>query len=481
MPAASAAVCIVACIACATVVHESRGDEVTYRLPDSDVVVSIPGTIRLRRGMIAVTNGRHGGAYFSRDEVDYVRTRSDRDKIPKLIRDAAAEKDAEALLAAGGLALKAGRPDWFRQALAALNQFAPQHTEVARLTQFVAAYDAAPVWDPAELEKATFGANPPNASLDGRRVRLYVVDASPDDASKKLAEDRIALMERVSETYFFVLALDGVELSLPDRPLVGVWCAKVVDYDKLRASHGPKFAEATGFYAADPGVSVFFDQSTGPRFASIFSLAATLQRDWKQAKAQNHPNIDEIARRAAATQLVARVAKERADVETVAHESVHQLLALSGLLPADSHPPRSLHEGIATYFEGYDGADWAGPGALLKERHARLIELMAQPDCYSLADVLDDGMLVAGAKPGTLDAYAYAWGATYFLAQTRPAEFFRYCRSVGKESQRGAIPPGRLRQMLADATGADLASLDAEWRSRMRDLAPPLPASADSP
>jgi hypothetical protein len=107
--------------------------------------------------------------------------------------------------------------------------------------------------------------------------------------------------------------------------------------------------------------------------------------------------------------------------------------------------------------------------------------LLERPDSYSLADVLDDGSMIGGTKLEPRDAYAYAWGATHFLAETRPAEFFRFCRSVGEESKAAALPPGRLRQLATDSLGADAAALDAEWRTYMRALAPPKPAPADSP
>jgi hypothetical protein len=246
----------------------------------------------------------------------------------------------------------------------------------------------------------------------------------------------------------------------------------LADFESLRESYGPKLVEATGFFSADQGVSFFFDQSTGKRFAPYLALAAALQQERKQAKALKLPNFDEIARRADATQLVARAAKERADIETVAHESVHQLVVLSGLLPADSRPSRSLHEGLATYFEGYGGDGWPGPGTVLKERHARLLQLQGESDAYSLADVFADETRTDEAKLKTLDAYAYAWGATHFLAETRPAEFYRFCRSIADESREGKLSPERLRQLLADAMATDLETLDAQWRAYIRSLAP---------
>lgn len=446
----------------------------TYALPDTDVVLSIEGSVHTRPGrMISVTHGRFGSVRFSRDEVTYVRTKSDHEAIPKQIRDAAAAQDARALLAASRLALKAGRPDLFREALTSLNEFAANDATVVRATGFVAAYDIPPpLWDQAAFEKETFGDGPPPTSFLGKRCLLYLVDQAPNPESKELAQRRLALMERVSETFFFLLVLDGVEVAIPSRPLIGVWCADAADFQSLRESYGPKIAEATGFFSADSGVSFFFDQSTGKRFAPYFSLAAALQQQRKQAKAQRWPNFEEVARRADATQLVAHAAKERADIETVVHESVHQLVALSGLLPATSHPPRSLHEGLATYFEGYGGDGWPGPGTLLKERHARLLKLQGESDAYSIAEVFDDRSRTGEAKLEALDAYAYAWGATHFLMETRPADFFRFCRTVAAESQEGKVPPERLRQALADATGTDLEALDAEWRAYVRSLVP---------
>lgn len=465
---------VAASIAAATGAGQIRGDEITYALPDTDVVLSFEGTVHVLPGrLVQVTHGRFGSVRFAQGEITYVRTKSDHEAVPRTMRDAAAAKDAPALLAAARLALKAGRPDWFRQALASLNEFAPDDPVVSRLTKFVAAYDAPlPAWDQATFARETFGPDPPPESLAGARCLLYVVDPNPNFESNKLAKYRLALMERVSETFFFLLALDGVDVTLPSRPLVGVWCAEATDYQALRETHGPTISEATGFFSADPGVSVFFDQSTGRRFAAYFSLAAALQKERTEAKALKLPNFEEIARRADATQLVARAAKERADIETVVHESVHQLVALSGLLPASSHPPRSLHEGLATYFEGYGGDGWGGPGSLLRERHARLLKLLSEPNSCSIADVLDDGPRPGGAKMDPLDAYAYAWGATFFLAETRPAELFRFCRSVADESQAGKLPPERLRQLLTDATGTSLETLDAEWRAYIREIGP---------
>lgn len=451
-----------------------RGDEVSYALPGTDVVLTVEGSVQFHPGRIlSITHGRFGSVRFSREEVADVRKRPGRESIPKKIREAAAARDIKASLLAAREALKAGAPDLFRQALASLNEFAAEDPAVARLTRFVVAYDVAPTaWDQEAFERETFGVGQAPERFSAGRSLLYLVDPAADRNAKELAQHRLSLMEKVSQTFFFLLVFDGVDVELPARPLIGVWCSDAADFQTLRESRGPKLVEATGFFSPDPGVSVFFDQSTGPRFAPYLALAAAMQQERRQAKALRHPNFDEIARRADATQLVARTAKERADIETVVHESVHQLVAISGLLPSGSHPPRSLHEGLATYFEGYGGDGWPGPGSLPRERHARLVKLLDQTDSCSIADVLDGSPPRGDAKLEALDAYAYAWGATHFLAETRPAELYRFCRSVAEESREGKLPPERLRQLLVDATATDLASLDAEWRTYVRSLDP---------
>lgn len=449
-----------------------RADEVTYAVPMTAIELTFEGTVQVLPGpIVAVKHGRFGSVNFLPGEVAYVRKPSVRAELETKLRTAKALKNPNSLIAAGRDALKAGRPELFRESLAALVEIAPGDPTATRMTAFLEAYDTAPAWDADAFARATLGPDGTPAAIARKRCVLYVIDSAPNVESRKLAQRRLLTMERVSETFFFLLALDEADVKLPSRPLVGIWCAQASDFEKLRERLGPSVAETTGFFAPDPGLSVFYDQSTSSRFAPLLALADALRQERDEARRKNSPHLQDIVRRSEAVGLVAKAAQERSDVETVAHESVHQLLALSGIFPTGADPPRSLHEGLATYFEGSGADGWAGPGVLLKERHARLVDLLKSPDACSLVEIVSQSPGPDRPKLDLLDSYAYCWGAAHFLAEHHPAAFYSFCREVGEESEGAKLPPQRIADLLTAAIGKDAAALDVEWRAHVAALA----------
>jgi hypothetical protein len=255
------------------------------------------------------------------------------------------------------------------------------------------------------------------------------------------AAERLDLLERVLATFYLSLSAHGIELELPPARLVAVWFASQADYlAQLRSEGATAFLTTQGYYHPTRGYVLTFDLRDDPGFRRRErELARASQRDGDRKR------------------LLVDLDRRTQELGTAAHETIHQLVRVSGLAPRFETFPIWLHEGLAMQFEVVRGGRWAGVGRLHPLRVRTWRDATSPPELLPL--IRDEGF-GRGYDPRR---YAHAWALVYFLRKRHPEQWLAVIdslRSPGDETQ----PAGqRARQAFEIAFGPDLAPLEEEW------------------
>lgn len=160
------------------------------------------------------------------------------------------------------------------------------------------------------------------------------------------------------------------------------------------------------------------------------------------------------------------------NAETIIHEAAHQSAFNTSIHNRFAPPPRWVIEGLGTMFEAR--------GVWNSRRHSSLADRINR-DCLA-----DFQQYAATRRPkGSLaqtvssdrflqlmpaDAYAEAWALTFFLAETRPAQYIQFLR---KTAARPSFTTYRSADMLRDFSasfGADLSMLETHFLRYMSGL-----------
>ena len=293
----------------------------------------------------------------------------------------------------------------------------------------------------------------------GRHVTLI------HQADEADARERLDVLDRVVETFTLALAAQGVDLTVPDRRLVSVWFARQADYVQfLRRSEAAPFADTQGYYHPTLGVVFAFDTRSAPDQAQARARIAVRRRDGS-IPAEVAADLDRQS-------LLLDLRWRDGDLGIAAHETVHQLVAATGLAPRLDDFPIWLHEGLAAQFEVVRGGRWAGFG---RANDHRLPDWRSIRPAPQLAPLLDDAGLDHGYQR---DRYAEAWALVYFLRKTRPAEFATFLDLL-RAPRPASSPPAPPVVAFRSAFGPDLGATQAEWRRFMQAQAHP--AEVNSP
>ena len=147
--------------------------------------------------------------------------------------------------------------------------------------------------------------------------------------------------------------------------------------------------------------------------------------------------------------------------DTVIHEGTHQVAFNTGVHSRIGPAPQWLVEGLATLFEA-DGVRQKVTGAEVwdrvnPERLTWFHQYSQRRPTRSLEDFIrSDGLF----KKATLDAYSQAWALTFFLSETRPAEFSRYLKQVASRNPLEKYDGDARVNDFRDAFGKDLDFLE---------------------
>ncbi len=236
----------------------------------------------------------------------------------------------------------------------------------------------------------------------------------------------------------------GVELSAPRFPMVALVFATQADYIEY-ATHDFKGAENTlGYYHQTTNRLASFDL-TG--VAGMVPQGMSMQRE-------------ELI-----TQVFSRPEAERT-VATIVHEACHQIAFNCGLQIRLGDNPLWLSEGIATFFESPDfssSTGWGGTGKINYHNFNNLGKYFKNRPSNSLEQLLvNDNRL---RSPETLtDAYAEAWGLTYFLIKSKPKQFAKYLALLRGRSPGMQSDAKQRLDDFRDCFGDDLGKLDLEFK-----------------
>jgi hypothetical protein len=303
-----------------------------------------------------------------------------------------------------------------------------------------------------------------------RHFRLYHdTPDKPEEGKKKTRSDeRIELLERVYEAFFFKFYSQGVDLEIPKDHLKVVLFNDHKSYLAFATRLGPQMASTAGFYEHTTNTAVFFDQGSHAEFDSLKKLDQVLQ---DLAKNASGPNKGDLVNSAKSIRLLVYLMRESEDVSVVSHEATHQLAANTGLLPRHVMIPSWVHEGLATYFEAPSDASWAGFGAVNAQR-LKFYNVFANVSQVSSIDFIvgDQVFDYAASHGAVLNGYAQAWALTHFLMERHFDRFMQFYKKLGDMPPDVHLSAEVLNKIFDDVFKEKRANLQAEWKAYMAGL-----------
>ena len=158
---------------------------------------------------------------------------------------------------------------------------------------------------------------------------------------------------------------------------------------------------------------------------------------------------------------------------TVLHEATHQVAFNVGIHTRIGPTPKWVVEGLATAFEreAMRTNDHRGTAMtrINADRYARFQRFRVERRApKSLTDFIQSD---ASFESDILDAYSQSWALTFFLLETRPAEYAKYLHGLAqRDPMKEYASEDRLRDFQA-AFGRDLVMLEAHFLNFYQDLA----------
>jgi hypothetical protein len=207
-----------------------------------------------------------------------------------------------------------------------------------------------------------------------------------------------------------------------------------------------------------------------PRSRLRLSLANEPVRTVARAEAKNR--LDHLRQEVLRQRLILDLDRRAIDWGTAAHETIHQLVAASGLSPRHGDFPLWLHEGFAAQFEVVRGGRWAGIG---RAHDLRLPDWRAINPAPRLAPLLRDVGLGRGYQR---DLYAQAWALVYYLRKQHPRQFLTFLDLLRTSNDDGSSQSDRTVAAFRRAFGEDLDRLESDWHHFMGTLQTPLESEA---
>lgn len=285
---------------------------------------------------------------------------------------------------------------------------------------------------PRDLGRRILGDLP--TGFDLLVTRHYVICF---DTSRAYAQWCGSLFERLHDAFTNFWRQAGFETEPPPRPLVVVIFADRQRYEAFAARDlGAATDRVVGYYNLMTNRVTTFDL-TG---------SASLARPAGQAAAR--AGLEILAKPEAAGM-----------VATLVHEATHQMAFNAGLHRRLAPVPLWVSEGVATYFETPDLAHdrgWKGIGTVNRQRLERFLA-GHQPGWLERIVRSDEPF----RKPDeALDAYARGWALTFFLMQTRKADFVGYLQALAEKQPLADDSPEERAADFQAAFGAQPADLE---------------------
>jgi hypothetical protein len=276
------------------------------------------------------------------------------------------------------------------------------------------------------------------------------------------AGERIEHLERVLRAYYLFLTWNGVSCALPSEKLTSVYLKERSDYLAfLKSHHAGAFSGTFGYYHPTMRTVIAYDLRGSGRFLAERRVIEHLP------EAPGLP--DERRRDLERRRLLFEMEYRALDHGTVAHELIHQLVAVSGLAPKAGQFPHWLHEGLACQFEVVRGGRWAG---ICRAHDLRMADWRGLTRPLDLASLINDNGFGHGYQQ---DLYAKSWAIVYYLLNSHPETFWAYVDMLRRaDAEATEATPRRSVDDFRAAFGSDWKSLESDWRDSMRGLSTPL-------
>lgn len=236
-------------------------------------------------------------------------------------------------------------------------------------------------------------------------------------ARRGAAERYAALFERIYRQCHLYFVARGFRMAEPEFPLVAIVFPDQGSFAKYCRSEGA---------TPQPGLVGFY-LTTSNRVA-LYDRASTGQ--------SSETDVD----------------------DTVIHEATHQVAFNTGIHSRIGQNPQWVVEGLATLFEA-DGVRVRQSAADVSDRiNPERLEWFhkyrrLRRPAGSLEAFLSDDTLF---KRATLDAYSQAWALTFYLVESRPAEFARYLKAISARDPLTRYDADSRLSDFRDAFGKDL-------------------------
>ncbi len=276
------------------------------------------------------------------------------------------------------------------------------------------------------------------------------------------------LFEDVYRQFYIYFSTRGLPISQPEFPLVAiVFPDRKSFHDYCRKDGFPASTGLAGYYLtttnriALSGVqmqSLSGDPADPSSTTARVGLSDLFRANDASASLPSPADLQWSNNRWAPT--VAGNVKD-----TIIHEATHQVAYNTGLHSRIGENPRWVVEGLATVFEApgtrQNSRNLPAKTRINRERYIRFgsfVKRRRKPKSLA-AFVGSDEMF----RTRTLDAYSQAWALSFFLIDTRPAQYARYLKTIATRDPFEAYTAPRRVADFKQAFGADLDWLDVRF------------------
>lgn len=471
----------------------ARGDIVVYTVPGLGglVTVTLEGTMKdlpvLSGGqpLISFNSPATGVLRMKKSEVSRsIKCPTTKQLFAKKLNQA--KGDAVKLMEVAEWALKHGMLEKFRECVKAAYTLDATNAEAKRLTDLMQEIDTIDLGESTELESFLRNRVGSAKNMEFRKSKHFILyhntnkggkDGKPAGPKKgDRAEQRLALLEKVYESFLFKFYSKGIKLDIPKERLMVVLFEEEKQFLNYAEMVSPSLKGVAGFWSHVDNIAVFYDHGGTEEFKSLQELNRALQDQKQEAYRLQRAGIGgdnaDIVHRAEAIDKIFNMWQQNQDITVVSHECVHQMAGNTGLLPRHVMVPSWVHEGLATYFECPKDASWSGIGAVNEERLEwyRALE-RGQKEVSSLEWIVSDQIFdLAATHAGRLHAYGQAWALTHFMLEEHPLEMLAFYDRLGKMPPDVIFSPEVLHKTFDEAVKIDRDKLTRDWRNYMDDL-----------
>ena len=456
--------------------ESGRADLVLYTVPGTELTFKLMGKVTVNPGGTISFRHQRGTLHFSATDCQIVRTKTTQQLYGGQRSKAKRAGTAQGYLDLALWCVEKGMLKEADLALADAWKLDKNDSRVKLMVQLVRYRRYMLPGSPSiEQEMREFVKND---RMKVARSRHYILlhDTSDQKDPKygtTIAQHRLDLLEKVYDSFYMKYALEGYPLRVPREPMRVVLFDDHADYLNFVRILSPALKMASGFYAPEENIAIFYRQKTDEAHEGANELLKVLDKLKEEVRRNRVAGGGEVIRMAKTMQLLVDIDGENQEIEVVTHEATHQLAANSGLMDREAFHVRWAHEGLASYFESPKEATWAGIGAVNEQRLGYYRILSLDPEHSSLEFVVTDRVFdYAGSHFSVLAAYGQAWALTHFLMDQHLAELIDFYKKMAVDtfdSERDDAWRSRTLATFKECFG-DIETLELEWRRYMRSL-----------